>query len=154
MAEIFATGSAAIGVAAAIGQLIDGVTKLRAFCQDVQEIAEDFQSAVENLASLADVLDIVRIEINQNCSLEGANFEVPRKILASLEESSQDVGEVLQEMEAKLAKKRKGGRIRALDLKRKLEKSVKRVQEARDLLMMTLVIGNRYGPATSLVHRR
>ena len=143
MAEGFATASAAVGVAAAAGQLIDGILKLRAFCLELREVPEDIQNAVDDLASLIDVLECVQLEISQDSFVQAFNVGISRKLLASLEQSSQYVGEVLHEMQAKLEKKMRWGRVKVIGLKKKLEKSALRAQNAQNLLLITLATDNR-----------
>lgn len=143
MAEVFATASAAVGVAAAAGQLIDGIAKLSAFCSQIRYIPDDIQNAVEDLSTMVEILDFVQAEIGQECQ-PPLNFGPSMKVLASLQQSSRQVGEVLQEMQMKIGTKKYWSRIKAVGMKRKLEKTTLRVQSVQSMLLVALATDNRY----------
>ena len=63
MAEVFGVVSARVGVAAAAGQLIDGIMKLHSFCLQIRDIPEDIQAAVDDLPMTSEVLDFIQVEM-------------------------------------------------------------------------------------------
>ena len=138
MAEVFGTASAAIGVVAATGQLIDGIMKLNTFCKDIRDIPDDIQNAVEDLVSLHEVLDSIQAEMGQGGPADRIDLRSSVKVLATLQQSSRQVDEVLKEMQQKLGKQRYWGRIKAIGMKRKLEKAFLRAQSAQSLMLMML----------------
>ncbi|KAI9659852.1 MAG: hypothetical protein M1821_001203 [Bathelium mastoideum] len=143
MAEIFATASAAIGVAAAAGQLIDGITKLKAFCTEIRDVPDEIQETTEDLFMLIGVLEAVRREIGQLSSLSEPELGASGRVLVHLQRGLQHVGEVLLEMQEKIRKKKRWDRVRAVGMKRKLEKSVSRVQSVQNLLLVILTTETR-----------
>ncbi|KAI9692629.1 MAG: hypothetical protein M1820_009506 [Bogoriella megaspora] len=143
MAEVFATASAVVGVAAAAGQLIDGISKLRRFCSELREIPNDVQDALDDLYLLIDVLYFIRSETNQTSFVQGGNIEVSRKVWAALEQSQQHVEKILEEMQSKIRKRKVWGRVQAVEMKRKLDKASRSVENAQSLILMILATENR-----------
>jgi len=138
MAEVFAAASAAIGIVAATGQLIDGIVKLNTFCKDIRDIPDDIQNVVEDLVSLHEVLDSIQAEMCQGGPVDRVDPRSSAKVLANLKQSSRQVDEVLKEMQQKLGKKRYWGRVKAIGMRRKLEKAVFRTRSAQSLMLMML----------------
>lgn len=144
MAEVFGIIGAGVGVVAAAGQLIDGIMKLQSFCSQIQNIPEDIQTAVDDLSTMVEVLELVQIEMgHETLSLRPSNHSSFLKVLSNLEQSSQQVGEVLEEMRTKLGKKRYWGRMKAVGLIKKLEKATKRVENAQRMVLILLAVENR-----------
>lgn len=145
MAEIFGAVSAGVSFAAATGQLIDGIMKLHSFCSQIRDIPDDIQTAVDDLSTMVEVLEFVQVEMGHEIlSPQPPNLSSSLKVLSNLEQSSQQVGEVLEEMQRKLGKKRYWGRIKAVGMTRKLEKAAKRVENAQRMVLILLAAENRY----------
>ncbi|KAF2094941.1 hypothetical protein NA57DRAFT_60343 [Rhizodiscina lignyota] len=142
MAEVLATASAVVGVAAAAGQLIDGIAKLKAFCAQIRDIPNDIQNIVDDLSTLTDVLDFVQAEMGQ-ASYFPSNPGATAKVLSNLQQSSQQVQEVLKQMQAQVGKKKYWGRVKAVEMKRKLDKAALRLQNVQNMLLVSLTIDNR-----------
>lgn len=151
MAEVFGVIGAGVGVAAAAGQLIDGIIKLHSFCSQIQNIPNDIQNAVDELATIVEVLEYVQIEMaHGTLPLQPSNHLSSMKVLSNLQESSQQIGEVLEDMRIKLGEKKYWGRIKAVGLTRKLEKAAKRVENAQRMVLILLAVENRYTPKQML----
>jgi hypothetical protein len=144
MAEIFASASAAVGVAAAGGQLFDGIAKLSAICLEVRDIPADIRSAVDDLSALSEVLDSTQLEIDQDTLLRTLDPTVSKKVLAGLQQNSQSVSNMLHVMETNVKEKKLWGRIKAVGKKKKLGKSLSRSQSDQILLLLALATDNRY----------
>ncbi len=145
MGEVFGAVSAGLGIAAAAGQLIDGIMKLRSFCSQIRNIPDDIKTAVHDLSTMVDLLPFVQFEIgHESLPPQPSNGLSSLKVLSDLEQSSQQVGEVLEEMQIKLGKKNYWGRINAVGMRKKLEKVAKRVENAQRMVIMLLVVHNRY----------
>lgn len=145
MAEVFGTVSAAVGVAAAAGQLIDGIMKLHSFCSQIRNIPDDIQTAVDDLATMVEVLEFVQVEMDHEFfPSQPSHLSRPMKVLSNLQQSSQEVGEVLEEMRNKLGKKKYWGRIKAMGMIKKLETAAKRVENAQRMFLILLAAENRY----------
>ena len=68
MAEVFGAVSAGIGVAAAAGQLINGILKLHSFCSQLRDVPDDIQDAVEDLSVTIDILQHLQAEMGHGVS--------------------------------------------------------------------------------------
>ena len=144
MAEVFGVVSAGLGVGAAAGQLIDGIVKLRSFCLQVRDIPEDIQVAVDQLSTMIDVLQFVGdAMMYESRSPHSVNLSV--RVLSNFKESSQQVGEVLEEMRLKLGTKKYWGRIKAVGMTKKLEKAARRSERAERMIQTFLAAQNRHG---------
>jgi hypothetical protein len=145
MAEVFGVVGAGMGIAAAVGQLIDGITKLHSFCSQIRNIPDDIQTAVDDLSTMVEVLEFVQVEMgHETLPPQLSNLSSSMKVLSNLQQSSQQVGEVLEEMRIKLGKKKYWGRIKAVGLIKKLEKATKRVENAQRMVLILLAAENRY----------
>jgi hypothetical protein len=149
MAEVFATAGAAISLAAVAGQLIDGIVKLRAFCNEICDLPNEIKDAVYDLSSLTEIVDSVQLQVKQEMMPDMSTSQTTFKVLDSLEQCSQDVSKVLEEMKIKIGNKKVWGRVKALGLKRRLERLTARAQKVQNFLLIMLAIDNRYEiPAT------
>lgn len=145
MAEVFGAVSAGIGVAAACGQLIDGIMKLHSFCSQIRNIPEDIQTAIDDLSATIEVLEFVQVEmVHEPLPAQPASPSSSNKVLSILQKSSQQVGEVLKEMQMKLGKKKYWGRIQAVGMIKKLEKAANRVENAQRMVLILFAVENRY----------
>lgn len=145
MAEVFAVVSAGVGVAAAAGQLIDGIMKLHSFCSRIRNIPDEIQTAVDDLSTMAEVLEFIQVEMNEEKFLyQPSNIASFVKVLSNLEQCTQQVEEVFEEMRTKLGEKKLWGRIKAVGMTKKLEKAAKRVENAQRMVIMLLAVENRY----------
>lgn len=145
MAEVFGAVGAGVGVAAATGQLIDSIMKLHSFCSQIRNIPDDIQTAVDDLSTMLEVLEFVQVEMgHETLPLQPSNLSSSMKVLSNLQQSSQQVGEVLDEMRIKLGKKKYWGRIKAVGMIKKLEKAAKRVENAQRMVLIMLAVENRY----------
>lgn len=145
MAEVFAVVSAGVGVTAAAGQLIDGIVKLHSFCSQVRNLPDDIQTAVDDLSIMVEVLEFVQVEMGPETLVpQPSNSSSSMKVLSNLQKSSQQVGEVLEEMRIKLGKKKYWGRIKAVGMTKKLEKAAKRVENAQRMVLVLLAAENRF----------
>lgn len=142
MAEIFAAASAGIGIAAAAGQVIDSITKLTAFCKELRDLPTDIQNATEDLSTLVQVLELVRLHINQQTPASPLTVAVSSKILMSLQQGSRLINQVLKEMKSRYTK-HYFGRIRAVGMKKSLGKAMLRLHTAQTLLLLTMATENR-----------
>ena len=143
MAEVFASASAAVGVAAAAGQLIDGIRKLKTFCSEVRDIPGDIKDTIEDLASLTDVLEYVEIQLAQNTATLAIQSGILRQLLTNLEQVSRHASEVLKDMNAEVEKNKGWGRVKAVGMKTKLERAIQRVERVQNYLVLALVTDNR-----------
>ena len=142
MAEVvFGAVSAGIGVAAAAGQLIDGIMKLYSFCSQLRDIPDDIQIAVNDLSTLIEVLEFVQVEMSSDTPLSSSTMSM--KVLSNLKQSSHQVADVLQEMRINIGRRRYWGRIKAVGMKEKLEKAAKRVDNAQRLVLMLIAAESR-----------
>jgi hypothetical protein len=144
MAEVLGVVSAGVGVAAAAGQLIDGIMKLHSFCSQIRNIPDDIQTAVDDLSTMVEVLEFVQVEMgHETLPPQSWNLSSFMRVLSNLQQSSQQVGEVLEEMRTKLGKKKYWGRIKAVGMTKKLEKAGKRVENAQRMVLILLAAENR-----------
>jgi hypothetical protein len=144
MAEIFGAVGAGVGVAAAAGQLIDGIVKLDAFCSQIRNIPDDVQTAVDDLATMVEVLEFVQLEMGHDIlPFQPSNRSSSMKVLLNLQQSSLQVREVLEEMQIKLGKRKYWGRVKAVAMTKKLERAAKRVENAQRMVLILLAAENR-----------
>ena len=144
MAEVLGVVSAGVGVAAAAGQLIDGIMKLYRFCSQIRNIPDDIQAAVDDLSTMVEVLEFVQMEMGrESFSLQSSKLSCSTKVLSLLVLSSQQVGEVLEKMRVTLGNKKYWGRVKAIGMTRKLEKAAKRVEYAQGIFSLWLTLENR-----------
>lgn len=141
MAELLGVVGAGISIAAAAGQLIDSIVRLDTFCSQIQNIPEDIQTAVDDMSTMVEIIEFVQTEIGHETI--PSNCSSSMKVLSNLQQSAQQVGEVLEEMRIKLGKKKYWGRINAVRLIKKLEKAAKRVENAQRMVLILLVAENR-----------
>ena len=151
MAEVFGVVSAGVGVAAATGQLIDSIMKLHSFCSQIRNIPDDIQTAVDDLSTMVEVLEFVQVEMDhETLPPHPSNLSSSMKVLSNLQQSSQQVGEVLEEMRMKVEKKKYWGRIKAVGMTKKLEKAGKRVENAQRMVLILLAAENRHSAQYTL----
>ena len=119
--------------------------KLQSFCSQVRNIPDDIQTAVDDMSTMVDLLQLVRTEIGHEHLLpQPSNLTSSMKVLSILEQSSQQVGEVLEEMQRELGRRKYWGRIKAVRMVKKLEKAAKRVENAQRMVLILLAAQNRY----------
>ena len=144
-AEIFGVVSAGVGIAAACGQLIDGTMKLHSFWSQIRNIPDDVQTTVNDLSATIEVLEFVQVEMgHEPLPLQPSSLSSCMKVLWILQQSSQQVEEILGEMQIKLGKKKFWGRIKAVGMTKKLENAAKRVENAQRMILILLAAENRY----------
>ncbi|KAH8901771.1 hypothetical protein GQ53DRAFT_815216 [Thozetella sp. PMI_491] len=149
MAEIFALAGGVVGVAAAVGQLVEGIAKLHEFCSDIQDIPEDIQIELKNLNILCKILHTVQADLGPGVLVESRASKTGQTAILALrhlEQSSEHVHAVLQEMDRRVGTSKRWIRIiEAGRLKTKLREAVVRVRDAQGLLNIALVADSRYG---------
>ena len=145
MAEILGAVGAGVGLAAATSQLIDGIMKLHSFCSQIRNIPSDIQTAVDGFATLLQVLEFVQFELSHEIlPPRPSSLSSSMIVLSNLQQSSQQVGEVLKEMQLKLGKKKYWGSIKVAGMTKRLEKAAKQVENAQRMVVVLLAAENRY----------
>ena len=145
MAEVFGVVSAGVGVAAAAGQLIGGIMKLHSFCSQIRDIPDDVQNAVDDLSLMTEVLEYIQTGMgDENVAHQPSSLPSFMRMLSNLQQSSQQVEQVLEELRTKLGKKKFWGRIKAVGMTNKLERAAKRVENTQRIVILLLTAENRY----------
>lgn len=146
MADLLGAVGAGIGVAAAAGQLIDGILKLHSFCSQFRDISEDVQFALDDLSAMAELFEIIQAEISEEIvPHHSAVNTISTKVFSILSKSSAQVGRVLDEMQQTMGKNQYWGRVKAVSMAKKLQRAAKRLEDAQGMVVMLLTAENRYG---------
>lgn len=141
-AEALGIIAGGVGIAAAAGQLLDGIVKLQSFCSQIKDFPRDLQTAIDDVTSTTGILEWVKAEMAQNShAIKSPLGKIGDQIIQNLQDSLTDVEAVLSELERQLGARRLWGRVKATTAARKLEKAQKRVFTIQCMLTPILVLG-------------
>lgn len=144
MAELFGVVGAGIGIAAAAGQLLDGIVKLSTLCAQIRDISKDIQNAVYDLKLQTEMLAVIQPEINAVLSASNVQDQITAtRVLDALQKSLGDVELVIGEMQTRVAKKGCWDRVKASGLIARLDKAARHVEVAQQMVLTLLLVQNR-----------